>query len=456
MMMQNTKAKAKGNISSVFASLGASKSSLEPRFVTLKEEITPEDPDVLQASFDRLLASFGKEKEEIKQKGSAVVPEIHIDDIKNNGGSLPEDVAACVRKRGALVVRGLIDRKEAQDYKTQIKAYINDHRDKMIGYPEDNPQVWELYWTKAQVAARANENFAIASLALNKLWYAHPDTPVDLTKPLTYCDRLRIRQPGDSNFALAEHVDGGSLERWEDPEYRQVYDKILNGRWEDYNPFDATHRINAEMDLYEAPGGCSMFRIFQGWVALSDITPGGGTIRVCPLIKEQTAYYMMKPLLEQHKDQADFMGAWPGRCHDISKEHHSPIVDCMVSIPPVQYGDGVFWHCDQVHAVEPKNEMKTEDSTVLYIPSVPMCQRNSEYLKRQRDAFLNGRTPPDFPGNHCEETIDLRAKENDMTEQEKIGMGLLPFPAVSESEQQKTTYGQRQAMKQHNDILGFQ
>jgi hypothetical protein len=209
------------------------------------------------------------------------------------------------------------------------------------------------------------------------------------------------------------------------------------------------------MDLYNAPGGCSMFRIFQGWVSLSDIaSPGGGTIRVCPLIKEQTAYYMMKPLLEQHKGEADFMGAWPGRCHDISREHHSPIVDCMVSIPSVGYGDGVFWHCDQVHAVEPKNDMKTEDSTVLYIPSVPMCQRNSEYLKRQRDAFLKGKTPPDFPGNDCEETIDQRAKVDDMTEQEKIGMGLLPFP-VAASDDDETTPGQRQAMKQHNAILGF-
>lgn len=212
-MMPTVKSKAKGNISSVFASLGASKPSLEPRFVTLKEDIAPKDPVVLQAAFDRLLATFEKEKQEIQHKGSVVVPEIHIDDIKNNGGNLPDTVAAIVKKRGALVVRGLMERQEAMDYKAQIKTYINDHRDKMIGYPEDNPQVWELYWTKAQVAARANENFAIASLALNKLWHAHPEVAVDLTKPLTYCDRLRIREPGDSNFALAEHVDGGSLER---------------------------------------------------------------------------------------------------------------------------------------------------------------------------------------------------------------------------------------------------
>jgi hypothetical protein len=212
-MFPSVKAKAKGNISSVFAHLGASKSSLDPRFVTLKQEITPEDPHVLQAAYDRLMASFEQEKQEIQEKGSAVVPEVHIDAIKKNGGRLPDDIAVLVKKRGALVVRGLVDRHVAMEYKNDIKEYIKAHRDRMIGFPEDSPQVWELYWTKAQVAARANENFKIASLALNQLWFAHPDVAVDLTKQLTYCDRLRIREAGDSNFALAEHVDGGSLER---------------------------------------------------------------------------------------------------------------------------------------------------------------------------------------------------------------------------------------------------
>ena len=54
------------------------------------------------------------------------------------------------------------------------------------------------------------------------------------------------------------------------------------------------------MDLYDAPGGCSMFRIFQGWLAISKIQTGGGTLRVCPLVKEPTAYFMMKPLLEEN------------------------------------------------------------------------------------------------------------------------------------------------------------
>lgn len=61
----------------------------------------------------------------------------------------------------------------------------------------------------------------------------------------------------------------------------------------------------------------------------------------------------------------------------------------MVSVPTVAPGDAVFWHCDQVHAVEPKNE-SDRDSTVLYIPSVPVCERNSMYLQRQRACFEKG------------------------------------------------------------------
>lgn len=56
------------------------------------------------------------------------------------------------------------------------------------------------------------------------------------------------------------------------------------------------------MDYYNAPGGCSMFRNFQGWVAIDEIQTGSGTLRVCPLLKQSTAYFMMKPLLAESLD----------------------------------------------------------------------------------------------------------------------------------------------------------
>lgn len=41
-----------------------------------------------------------------------------------------------------------------------------------------------------------------------------------------------------------------------------------------------------------------MFRTFQGFLSLSTVKPGEGTLRVCPLIKLSTAYFIMRPLLD--------------------------------------------------------------------------------------------------------------------------------------------------------------
>ena len=171
------------------------------------------------------------------------------------------------------------------------------------------------------------------------------------------------------------------------------------------------------------------------------------------------------------------MGAWPGRCQDITTEDHKHIVDSMVSVPDVDCGDGVFWyvylykkcyvdtngkkaladilitvnliyrHCDTVHAVEPYQNMTT-DSSVLYIPSTPMCPRSSEYLKRQRGTFERGMTPPDFPANDCEEHFDDRATPATLTEEQKLGMGFTPFP-----ETEGVTEGQLKAIREHNSII---
>lgn len=70
-------------------------------------------------------------------------------------------------------------------------------------------------------------------------------------------------QPGDKSFNLGPHLDGGSLERWEDPEYRKCYSEILKGEWENHDPFSITHRLKATVDMYHGPGGCSAFRSYQ-------------------------------------------------------------------------------------------------------------------------------------------------------------------------------------------------
>ena len=84
-----------------------------------------------------------------------------------------------------------------------------------------------------------------------------------------YADRLRMRLPGDSKFALGPHVDGGSVERWEEGGYGlgKVYDDIWQGRWEEYDPWESSTRLPVMSDLYGGIGACSMFRMFQGWLS---------------------------------------------------------------------------------------------------------------------------------------------------------------------------------------------
>ncbi|RUS22509.1 hypothetical protein BC937DRAFT_88667, partial [Endogone sp. FLAS-F59071] len=225
-------AKAPGDISSVFVQLGATAEPLPPRFTHLKKLISPGDPVVLASAWNRLIAQFENEILEIEREGPNIVPQIDFAAVQKNGGRFPEDMAAQVRKRGCVVIRGVVTEEQALAWKQDTNNYIASHRDKIIGFPATDPQAWEVYWSPPQLAARSHSHLDVATGALNALWHADPNTAVDLTKNLTYCDRLRIRKPGDTSFALGEHVDGGSLERWEDEEYRKCYTKILEGDWE--------------------------------------------------------------------------------------------------------------------------------------------------------------------------------------------------------------------------------
>lgn len=79
---------------------------------------------------------------------------------------------------------------------------------------------------------------------------------------LTYADRLRIRRPGDAKFALGPHIDGGGVERWEDPEFRSFWRSILEGEcsWKEHDAWSFGRdgqKLVAKGDLYEAPGGVS-------------------------------------------------------------------------------------------------------------------------------------------------------------------------------------------------------
>lgn len=276
---------------------------------------------------------------------SQVIPSIQYSDVKS--GRLTSAQLDEIRHRGCAVIRGVLPKDMALKFKDKAREYIAANKSRVSAFPKDDPAVYELYWTPSQVQARAHPDMLATQTFLTKLWHStDPQSQISTTYPLTYADRFRIRNPGDGKFALGPHSDGGSLERWEDPEYRRCYSKILEGRWEDYDPFDANHRITAHQDLYNGAGACSMFRFFQGWLSMSSTGPGEGTLKICPLLKHATAYLILRPFMTTGSIDdlnSEFPGSVPGAAQEYNPTTHPDLEleTTMCSIPHVEPGDYV-------------------------------------------------------------------------------------------------------------------
>ena len=82
---------------------------------------------------------------------------------------------------------------------------------------------------------------------------------------------------------------------------------------------------------------------------MSTSGPGDGTLRVLPLLKEVLAYVMMRPLLDDIPDNM-IPGYQPNKLFYLVPQVHKKLMDAMISIPKVNPGDTVWWHCDTIHS----------------------------------------------------------------------------------------------------------
>ena len=358
-------------------------------------------------------------------------------------------------------------------------------------FPAENPQVFELYWSRAQLLARGHPNMLKVQSFLMSYWHAkNPHTPISTRHPVSYADRLRMRLPGDARFALGPHVDGGSVERWDERGYGRgrVYDSVWQGRWEDFDPWESSCRLNVVADLHSGIGACSAFRMFQGWLSLSTTGPGEGTLLVNPLLAKATAYYLLRPFFsprrgvapgEQTADAATsasaaflasdnwtldidpapsswLHGAAPGRGQELSAllHPHLNLARSMVHVPTVRPGDYVAWHCDTIHAVD-RTHAGSSDSSVMYIPACPLTEDNARYLARQRTHFLAGSPSPDFGGGDGEAgfvgRVGLDEFERLVGAEGARGMGVAEW----DSGEADLGTGERVVLDRANKVMGW-
>ncbi|KAF9266403.1 DUF1479-domain-containing protein [Marasmius fiardii PR-910] len=396
---------------------------LDPdHLLSIKKEIANSFPEFeanATKAWQDVISELAKTTETIAATGPAYIPQVNFSELSALSES-PEKIAE-IKRKGSIVIKDIVDDVQAAGWKASLDQFVKENSTEIEGFPEGDMQFFQVYWTKPQVEARSHPNMLAASAWLNNL-YSSPEERldgVDMSTPLTYADRFRMRHPGGHWGAFPPHVDGGSIERWETPAFRSCFSEILSGNWRAHNPYDWSSRLNACKSLHHKPHHASIFRTFQGWLAISNTGPSRGTLRVFPDVLLSNAYIILRPFFRPtlSPDSNNFLKPenwafdisypeFPGLelrnggffvpLPTVETHPHMFLDKTMTSIPDVSPGDAVFWHCDVVHSVEPEH-LGEEDSAVMYIASVPLTLLNQDYVEKQKQTFLKGVAPPDFP-----------------------------------------------------------
>jgi hypothetical protein len=398
--------------SALRARITASGRTVEEVFAVVERQVTAEVGEITAA----------------RDRGETVWPVISYDDIE--AGTVPAAAQPLLRRRGCLVVRGHFDREQALSWDRDIVDYVESNRffenyrgpgDDFFGTVGSKPEIYPIYWSRAQMQARQSDRMARVQAFLNRQW-KHESGGVqwfDPERDSLYPDRIRRRPPGVSSGGLGPHLDPGSLDLWMTQAYQTAFRHLFDGTVEHYDPWDAAYRTSGPQ--YPGTTMCSAFRTFQGWVALSDMPHDQGVLHTVP-IPGGMAYLMLRPLLADVPGD-DMCGVIVNKVFPVSEKWHAPLLPALSGIPDVQAGDSVWWHCDVIHSVAPVTNQQGWGN-VMYIPAAPWCPRNQQYAASVREAFVTGSSPEDFPAEHYERTWDNRFTLDDLNAAGRRGLGL--------------------------------
>ncbi|KAJ7895767.1 hypothetical protein B0H13DRAFT_1885471 [Mycena leptocephala] len=280
--------------------------------------------------------------------------EAQIADIKRKGTVVIKDVVTMTRPGRGRLVLGIRQGQSPCRRFDHARSFYCFYLLNPQGFPEADKQFFHVYWTKAQIKARAHPNMLAASIWLNNLYH----------------------------ITAEQKVEG----RWEDENFRACFADILSGEWSKHDPYALEPRLDAQTSLYGRPGQSTVFRAFQGWLAISKTGPGQGTLKVFPDIILSNAYIIMRPFFRPlvSLDSKNILDAknW---AFDMSTP----------DFPGIFTRDNGFWVCVRRLSCT-RSTPGSEDSAVMYIPAVPLTPANARYVERQKDHFLKGVPPPDY------------------------------------------------------------
>jgi hypothetical protein len=389
---------------------------------TTKAELRDRIGDV-EAAFsqaEQFIAAEVADIEATRARGEDVWPVIDYASIA--AGLVSEQDIAKIHRRGCLVVRGHFPAETAQAWDHELVDYVERNRffEQYRGPGDDffgtlaasRPEIYPIYWSHPQMQARQHERMATVQSFLNRQWKFDSQgvTWFDPDQDTMYPDRIRRRPPGTTSMGLGAHTDSGALERWLLPAYQKVFRHVFSGDVANYDPWDAAYRT--EVNEYEGSSTmCSVFRTFQGWTALSETRHDQGVLATVP-IPAAMAYILLRALRDDVAED-DLCGVTPRHVLAVAEQWHSLLLRGYTSIPDLQPGDSVWWHCDLIHGVQLVQDQQGWGN-VMYIPAAPMCDKNASYARAVARRFRAGESPHDFPAEHYETEWTDRFTETDL------------------------------------------
>jgi hypothetical protein len=368
------------------------------------------------------------EIEAAKRRGENVWPVVEYADIA--AGTVSDEAREQLHRRGCIVVRGTFEREQALAWDEDIVDYVEGNgffetyegpADDFFGSVGSKPEIYPVYWSRAQMEARQSDRMANVQSFLNRQWTFESGGVqwFDPDRDSLYPDRIRRRPPGASSGGLGPHIDVGTLDLWMTRAYQQAFRHLFDGSVEQYDPWDASHRTAGPQ--YPGSTMCSVFRTFQGWTALSDMAHDQGVLFTVP-IPEAMAYLMLRPLLPDVPED-EMAGVTINQVFPVNERLHPLLTRAFCGIPDVRAGDTVWWHADVIHGVAPVEDQQGWGN-VMYIPAAPWCPRNEEYAASVRQAFLNGDSPSDFPEEHYERGWPDRFQPEQLNKTGRRGLGM--------------------------------
>lgn len=438
---------------------------LQPRFAKLKKKIVSANADAIAASWNRLLRELKREIDLISTLTPAeIIPSIDFEDVgKPSSAKRRDGFSSRLRHRGVGIIRSVIPEETASAWKRDLDDYLWANPQTQTSTPgcdSDKRQVYGLFWSPAQVQARAHPNVLAAQRFALSHWRlpgpgssSSASVPVPLvsgTSPVAYADRVVVplhdpwTRPAAGVCCSTAKVDNGSVERWEPDGYgrARTFSYIFEGWWEGHDPWDASARLLASPDLYGGADRCSAFRMFQGWLSLggsrcADIDlerdfydqvkqgrKSSAGVAVVPLLKYATAYFLLRPFFSprtaMYNETLMSTAKWEAFLSESNwtlvppDKQDSTLHGALPSYaqeinnllhPHLRLGESLV----PVPTLGPGDylvwhpdlihaALPGDGATMICLPACPLTQSNALYLAQQRKAFLLGNPGPDFAG----------------------------------------------------------